>query len=154
MKNTLRALLVLTCICYLCAPPLTFAQSRNREAREKEKEKKEEAEEIRYQGQKTDLDREFKALDEAYEILKGVNDEASAKKAATKISELFNPIPPQDGTQRQGGMLEKLANKQNLINDAMMKLTLKPYFKSSGLQEAWALVCDPIVRRSHRKRSR
>ncbi len=98
-------------------------------------------------GKKHNFDKEFEALSEAATILAELppDDEKAAAKAATKIGTLFHTLPiPLGATEKE---LELWATFQNKVNYQMERLMKKPYFESSGLQEAWTYATDPFSRR-------
>lgn len=98
-------------------------------------------------GKKHDFEKEFEALSEAAAILAELppDNEKEAAKAAKKIGALFHPLPiPLGGDQKE---LEMWATFQNKVNMQMERLMNKPYFESSGLQEAWTYATDPFSRR-------
>lgn len=98
-------------------------------------------------GKQHNYDREFEALNEAAAILAELppDDEKAAQKAAKKIGSLFHTLPiPLGATQKE---LEMWATYMNKVNFQMERLMNKPYFESSGLQEAWSYATDPYSRR-------
>lgn len=90
--------------------------------------------------------RELKALDEAAEILEGVNDEASAKKAIIKLTNMFRNLPPPIRANQQ--TLEIWAKAQNRVSFQMWRLKEEPYFEKLKLQEIWTMISDPFSRPS------
>ncbi len=98
-------------------------------------------------GKKHNFDKEFEALNKAAALLAELppDDEKAAAKVATKIGALFHPLPiPLGATDKE---LELWATFQNKVNRQMERLMNKPYFESSGLQEAWTYATDPFSRR-------
>lgn len=93
------------------------------------------------------LKRELKALDEAAEVLEGVTDEASAKKAIIRLTTTFRQLPP---TISFGGqqIMEMWAKAQNRVSFQMWRLKEEPYFEKLKLQELWTLISDPFSRPS------
>lgn len=98
-------------------------------------------------GKKHNFDREFEALNEAAAILAELppDDEKAAEKAAKKIGSLFHSLPIPLGADKKE--LEMWATYMNKVNFQMERLMNKPYFESSGLQEAWTYATDPFSRR-------
>lgn len=94
---------------------------------------------------KFDFAKEFKALEDAAELLSDVHDEKEAQKAAKKITAMFNMLPPPMGGEEE--QLEAWAAKANLLNRQMERLRKEKWFVSSGLQEAWTTATDPFSRR-------
>lgn len=98
-------------------------------------------------GKQHNYDKEFEALSKAATILAELppDDEKAAAKAAEKIGALFHTLPiPLGATDKE---LELWATFQNKVNFQMERLMNKPYFESSGLQEAWTYATDPFSRR-------
>lgn len=98
-------------------------------------------------GKQHNFDKEFEALSEAASLLAELppDDEKAAEKVAKKIETLFQNLPiPLGGSQKE---LEMWATFQNKVNFQMERLMKKPYFISSGLQEAWTYATDPFSRR-------
>lgn len=98
-------------------------------------------------GKQHNYDMEFEALSKAATILAELppDDEKAAAKAAEKIGALFHTLPiPLGATDKE---LELWATFQNKVNFQMERLMNKPYFESSGLQEAWTYATDPFSRR-------
>ena len=93
------------------------------------------------------LKRELKALDEAAEVLEGVNDEASAKKAIVKLTTTFRLLPPTINFGNQQ-IMEIWAKAQNRVSFQMWRLKEEPYFEKLKLQELWTLISDPFSRPS------
>lgn len=98
-------------------------------------------------GKQHNFDREFEALSEAAAILAELppDDEKAAANAAKKIGALFHTLPIPLGANEKE--LEMWATFMNKVNFQMERLMNKPYFESSGLQEAWTYATDPFSRR-------
>ncbi len=94
-----------------------------------------------------DMTKEFEALDQARSALAEVSDEESAKAAAEQIQKIFDVIPAVYSLHTDAS-LTQLHDKQNIINNMMVKLSKEPYFQSSGLQESWAYILDPERRKA------
>lgn len=88
--------------------------------------------------------RELKALDEAAEVLEGVTDEASAKKAVIKLTNMFRPLPPPINANQQ--TLEIWAKAMNRVSFQMWRLQEEPFFEKLKLQDLWTLITDPFSR--------
>lgn len=93
--------------------------------------------------------RELKALDEAAEVMEGVNDEASAKKAVIKLTNVFRQLPPPISADQR--TLEIWARAQNRVSFHMWRLKDEPYFEKLKMQELWTLITDPFSRPSATK---
>lgn len=108
------------------------------------KSKDDEMEEAIKKIKDSDFKRELKALEEAATILEGVTDEASAKKAVHKLTQVFNRLAvPVKGNQ---GVLEMWAKAQNKVSFQMWRLMDEPYFEKLKMQELWTLISDPFSR--------
>lgn len=96
-------------------------------------------------GKGADMAAEFAALMQAGELLATVADEASAKKAADKILNIFEKLPAPEEVNDDD--IELWATEQNKINKQMEELRKQPWFVDSGLQDAWSAVTDPFSRK-------
>lgn len=96
-------------------------------------------------GKGADMAAEFAALMQASELLTTVCDEASAKKAADKIYNMFSKLPAPDEVSDDD--IELWCTEQNKLNKEMERLRKEPWFESSGLQEAWTAATDPFSRK-------
>lgn len=93
------------------------------------------------------LKRELKALDEAADILEGVNDESSAKKAIIRLTTTFRQLPPTINFGNEQIMVI-WAKAQNRVSFQMWRLKEEPYFEKLKMQELWTLISDPFSRPS------
>lgn len=92
----------------------------------------------------SDFKREIKALEEAANLLAEVNDEASAKKAVQKLTQVFNRLPvPVKGNEE---ILKTWARSQNRVSFQMWRLKDEPYFEKLKMQALWSLITDPFSR--------
>lgn len=123
-------------LCFLA--PLTVS------AQSDKKEQKDEVEEIIRNIKDSDFKREIKALEEAANLLAEVNDEASAKKAVQKLTQVFNRLPvPVKGNEE---ILKTWARSQNRVSFQMWRLKDEPYFEKLKMQALWSLITDPFSR--------
>lgn len=96
-------------------------------------------------GKGADMAAEFVALMKAADMLEGVSDEESAKKAADKIHDMFSKLPAPDEVTDDD--IEQWSTEQNKLNRQMERLRKEPWFVDSGLQEAWSAATDPFSRK-------
>lgn len=96
-------------------------------------------------GKGGDMAAEFAALAHAAELLKTVQDEASARKAADKLLNTFERLDAP--TEVADDDIERWATEQNKVNREMERLRKQQWFESSGLQEAWTAMTDPFSRK-------
>ncbi len=100
-------------------------------------------------GKGGDMAAEFAALAQAAELLKTVQDEDSARKAADKLLNMFERLDaPTDVADDD---IERWATEQNKVNREMERLRKQQWFESSGLQDAWTAISDPFSRKRARR---
>ncbi len=91
------------------------------------------------------LKKEVKALEQATQLMEAVNDEESAKRAATRIRNLFRLLPPPVGGSQADILIWSRA--QNRFSAQMWRIMKEPYFQSQKMQEVWTFVTDPYSRK-------
>ncbi len=91
------------------------------------------------------LKKEVKALEQAAQLMEAVNDEESAKRAASKIRSLFRMLPPPKGGSQADILIWSRA--QNRFSAQMWRIIKEPYFQTQKMQEVWTLVTDPYSRK-------